>query len=173
MINAGLTAPPVNSPVIDRRSVTDADRDFLFGLFCSALAPEDALTALTALPQAERESILRMQFDAREQQYRASYLLADFDVILRDGKCIGNIYADRGDDAYTLIDISVVPEFRNQGIGTAVVGDLLEEASRLALPVRAHVQKHNPAWRLWQRLGFEKNGDDGVYYDIVVPALPI
>jgi ribosomal protein S18 acetylase RimI-like enzyme len=168
MKNAGIDMSPPFSPAADRRPVVDDDREYLFELFCSTLAPENPLLML---PLAERETLLRMQFDAREEQYRATYTLADFDLLLLNGMPVGNLYADRGDKEYVLIDIALLPEFRRRGIGTTVVRNLLDEAGALFLPVRAHVQKHNPAWGLWQRLGFELIGDEGVFYHILAPAL--
>lgn len=168
MIHARIKDLPAPSPVIERRSATDEDRNFLFELFCDSRTPDNTLLAL---PPEVREARLQSLFEASERQYRAAYPLADFEILLIDGAPAGNIYVDRGDDAYVLIDISLSPKSRNQGTGTAVVGNLIEEAGRLALPVRAQVQKFSPASRLWQRLGFERVGDDGLYYDIVVPAI--
>ena len=168
MSHRGHKLSPPFAPTVDRRPVVDDDRELLFELFCSALAPDNALLML---PPAERETLLRMQFDARERQYRATYTLADFDLLLLDDMPVGNLYVDRGDNEYVLIDITLLPEFRRRGIGAAVVGSLLDDAGTLFLPVRAHVQKHNPAWGLWQRLGFELIGDEGVYYHILAPAL--
>jgi len=166
---AGVTLSRLAPPVVERRPTVADDREFLFRLFCSTLAPENALLML---PPAERETLLRMQFDAREKQYRAIHMLADFELLVLDGTPVGNLYVDRGDSEYVLIDISLLLKFRDQGIGSAVIGNLLVEAEARSLPVRAHVQKYNPAWQLWQRLGFERVGDNGVYYDIVAPANP-
>ena len=44
------------------------------------------------------------------------------------------------------------------------MGDLLVEAARDRKPVRIHVERHNPALRLYERLGFVRLGDNGVYY---------
>lgn len=168
MTNPRLKVPPVSSPVIERRPATEGDRELLFELFRSALAPEDTFQAL---PESKRGPLLRAKFDTREQRYRKNYPLADFDVLTVDGKPAGKLYIDRGDDEFVLIDISLLPEFRNRGIGTAVIGRLVEEAGRLVLPVRTRVRHHSPAWRLWRRLGFERVGDDGTHYEIAVPAM--
>lgn len=168
MTSPRLKVPPVSSPVIDRRRAVDADHEFLFEVFCSALMPDDALLSLT---ESEREPLLREQFEAREKHYRKSYCLADFDVLTVDGKPAGNLYVDRGDDEFVLINISILPRYRNQGIGTAVVGRIVEQAGRLVLPVRARVPHRSRAAHLLQRLGFEQVGDDGINYEIAVPAI--
>ena len=168
MTSPRLKVPPASSPVIDRRTAVAADHDFLFEVFRSALLPEDALLAL---PESKREPLLRARFEAREKEYRKSYVLADFDVLTVDGKTAGNLYVDRGDDEFILINISLLPRYRNQGIGTAVVGRLVEEAGRLVLPVRARVPRRSRAAHLLQRVGFERVGDDGDHYEIAVPAI--
>ncbi len=168
MTNPRPKVPPAASPVIDRRPATEDDHEFLFAVFCAALVPSDPLAAL---PESESEPLLRARFDAREQQFRSAYVLADFDVLTVDGEPAGNLYVDRGDDEFVVIDISLLPQFRNRGIGTAVIGQLVEEAGRIVLPVRARVQHDSPTSRFWRRLGFEQVGDDGRFYGIAVPAI--
>ena len=43
------------------------------------------------------------------------------------------------------------------------VRDLMEEARDQGLPVRLHVEKFNPALRLYERLGFRPLEDLGVH----------
>lgn len=168
MANPRPKVPPAASPVIDRRPATEDDHEFLFAVFRSALLPGDPLAML---PESESEPLLRAEFDAREETLRNDYVLADFDVLIVDGEPAGNLYVDRGDDEFVVIDISLLPRFRNRGIGTAVIGRLVEEAGRLVLPVRARVQHESPTSAFWRRLGFEQVGDDGSFYGIAVPAI--
>lgn len=111
-----------------------------------------------------------MQFNAQQSQYCTQYPDADFDVVMRDGEPVGYMYALRGPDAYVLIDISLLPEQRNKGVGAKLVSALIKEAQSSNEPLEAHVLRDNPAWRLWQRLGFEQVSDDGVYLHIRVPV---
>ena len=53
-----------------------------------------------------------------------------------------------------LVDISLLPEFRNRGLGTSLLRDLFTEAEAAGKPLTIHVEKFNPAMRLYQRLGF-------------------
>ncbi|MCP4663054.1 MAG: GNAT family N-acetyltransferase [bacterium] len=41
---------------------------------------------------------------------------------------------------------------------------LLTEAEEAGKPVRIHVERFNPAMRLYERLGFTQVDDQGVYY---------
>jgi len=61
------------------------------------------------------------------------------------------------------VDLALLPPHRNAGIGTAILRDLLAEAAVAQKPVRIHVEKFNPALRLYARLGFAPTEDKGVY----------
>lgn len=51
-------------------------------------------------------------------------------------------------------DLYILPEFQNQGIGTAIVLDIIEEARQGHKPVRLRVLSSSPARVLYERLGF-------------------
>jgi ribosomal protein S18 acetylase RimI-like enzyme len=48
-------------------------------------------------------------------------------------------------------------------LGEALLRDLLDEGRELGTPVRIHVEKFNPAMRLYLRLGFTIVEDRGLY----------
>jgi len=158
---------PGTKHTITLRSVGADDEPFLFDLFCG----EQALQfAALDLPAEQKEQLLRLQFLARDRQYRAQYPAADFNLVLHNAIPVGNFYAQRDPDEFVLIDITLLPEQRNLGIGTALVGDLIDAAMAVGKPLYAHVTRDNPAWQLWQRLGFCEVHDDGVYRRIEVPV---
>ena len=53
------------------------------------------------------------------------------------------------------LSIAVLPEYRNQGVGTRLILDLLERIKDLYPAISLSVSSDNPALRLYQRLGFE------------------
>ncbi len=114
--------------------------------------------------ETQKESFLRQQFEAQHTFYSQHFDGAHFDVILLGDKPIGRLYVDRRDDEIRLIDIALLPEHRNSGIGSFLMRDLLSEAEKRGQPVRIHVEKFNPALRLYHRLGFEQIEDQGVYW---------
>jgi ribosomal protein S18 acetylase RimI-like enzyme len=61
------------------------------------------------------------------------------------------------------MDIALLSEFRKQGIGTVLLQNILAEAAENSLPVTIHVERFNPALKLYQRLGFSIAEDKGVY----------
>lgn len=62
------------------------------------------------------------------------------------------------------MDIALVPELRNLGLGRAVMEDLMQEGARTGCAVRVHVEKFNRALRFYERLGFRVAEDRGVYW---------
>ena len=148
-------------PSIRFRSITSDDENFLYRLYASTRQEELAQTSWT---EAEKEIFLKQQFSAQHQFYMKQFKRAKFDVVLKNSKPIGRLYVDRREDEIRLIDIALMPEFRNMGIGTSLLNDLLDEARKVNKPLRIHVEKYNPALQLYQRLNFKEIKDTGVYY---------
>jgi ribosomal protein S18 acetylase RimI-like enzyme len=67
------------------------------------------------------------------------------------------------DDETPELAVAVLPEYRGQGIGTALLKRHLEEAKGLYRALALSVSPQNPAKRLYERLGFKvvSVGDDG------------
>jgi ribosomal-protein-serine acetyltransferase len=77
-----------------------------------------------------------------------------FSSIFMDQLRIGAIAVERHVTHIQIEDLYILPEFQNQGIGTAIVLDLLEEARQGNKPVRLRVLSSSPARALYERLGF-------------------
>jgi ribosomal protein S18 acetylase RimI-like enzyme len=143
------------------RPIRPEDEAFLYQVYASTRADE---LALVDWDEAQKEAFLKMQFNAQHQEYQRNYPDADFLIILLNDQPIGRLYIDRGEDEVRLIDIALLPEYRNGGIGTAILKDIQAEAANVGKSVTIHVEMFNPALRLYERLGFRKLEDRGVYY---------
>jgi ribosomal protein S18 acetylase RimI-like enzyme len=141
------------------RPIRPEDEDFLYELYASTRRDELAHMGWT---DAEREAFLRMQFTAQHWSYVAQFPAGDFQVILWHDHPIGRLYLDRRRDEMRGIDIALLPAYRQAGIGTAIMQDLLDEVACDGKPFRLHVVKSNRARRLYERLGFTTLQDDGV-----------
>jgi ribosomal protein S18 acetylase RimI-like enzyme len=76
----------------------------------------------------------------------------------------GRFYVHRREREIRLMDIALLPEHRGRGIGSALLHDLFAEAAAAGKRVTVHVEEYNPARRLYERLGFKKIGEHGVYH---------
>ena len=89
-------------------------------------------------------------------------------VAEREGKIVGAVWVrvmdDYGhvDDRTPSLAISLYKEYRNQGIGTDLLGRMLELLRRKGYRrVSLSVQKANYALRMYQKAGFEMIADRG------------
>jgi ribosomal protein S18 acetylase RimI-like enzyme len=142
------------------RRITDADLPFLYGVYASTRADELAPVPWT---DAQKAAFLTQQFNAQHTDYRRNYPDADWLVIMQAGEGIGRLYVRRTAREHHVIDIALLPEHRGRGLGAAMMRDLQDEAAAAGKPLSIHVEKFNPALRLYRRLGFETVEDQGVY----------
>lgn len=143
------------------RPMGTQDMEFLYRVYAGTRAEEMALVPWS---DGEKEAFLRMQFNAQHTHYQKHFPDASYQVVERAGQPVGRIYVDRRADEIRIIDIALLPEERGSGIGGALLREVLEEAAGNELPVRIHVEKHNPALRLYHRLGFREIQDQEVYW---------
>lgn len=113
--------------------------------------------------ERQKEAFLRFQFQAQHSHYRVHYPDAHYDIIVEDCEDVGRLYVAAMPGEIRLMDIALVPERRGRGLGGALVGMLLEEAERAGKSVSLCVEEHNPARRLYERMGFIEVGELGLY----------
>jgi ribosomal protein S18 acetylase RimI-like enzyme len=142
------------------RPITDTDPPFLARVYASTRAEELAVTPWT---DAQKAAFLDMQFQAQHTHYQRYYPEADWLVTMRGGEDIGRLYIERWPRQHCIIDIAFLPAHRGQGLGAALLRDLMDEAAAVGKAVAIHVEKYNPAMRLYRRLGFKTEEDNGVY----------
>lgn len=145
---------------IDLRAVTEDDADFLYSVYTSTRADEMARVDWNT---EQQEAFLHMQFNAQSQFYIENYPGAEFQVVTLNDQPIGRLYVQRKEDEIRIMDIALLPDHRNLGIGSTLLQDILEQGKSLNLPVTIHVEQFNPAMRLYQRMGFHPKEDKGVY----------
>ncbi len=145
---------------ITLRAACPEDEAFLLSVYASTR--EEELASLP-WPAAQKAAFLAQQGAAQHQHYRTYYKEAQYQVILLDGEAIGRLYVARWPAEIRIMDIALLPDHRNKGIGAQLVINLFEEAALTAKSVSVHVESFNPARRLYERLGFREVEDKGVY----------
>jgi len=152
-----------SSPAISWRPETDADESFLFELYASTRVEE--LAGLN-WPEPARAAFLTMQFQAQRQGYRQAFPDAEFSILLRAGRPIGRQVVNRTAAAIHLVDLVLSPECRNQGLGSALFRQWMAEAAAAKKPVRLKVYRGGRPTTLYQRLGFVKIAEMGLYDEL-------
>lgn len=143
------------------RPIGNDDLDFLYQVYASTR--EDEL-ALLPWSDSQKQTFLQMQFNAQHHYYQEQFANASYQVILQDEQPVGRLYVDRGSDEIRIIDIALLGVARNQRIGSFLLQQILDEATLSGKRVVLHVEKNNPALRLYQRLGFQVKEDKGIYW---------
>jgi len=143
------------------RPIADADLPFLARVYASTRAEE--LATVSGWSDEQKAAFLDAQFRAQHAHYQTYYPNADWLVTAHDGEDIGRLYIERWPSQHRIIDIAFLPEHRGKGYGEALLRDLMDEAAAAGKDVSIHVEKFNPAMRLYRRLGFQTEEDKGVY----------
>ena len=146
---------------ITYRPVAEGDLPFLKRVYRSTR--EDELQ-LTGWDEAFKETFIDQQFTAQHQYYREAYHDASFQVILLDGKEAGRLYVWESDRQIRIVDIALLPEFRNQGIGSTILRELIAKSETSGKTLCIHVEIYNPALNLYKKLGFIQKDQTGVYF---------
>ena len=142
------------------RPVTEEDRDFLEQVYASTRVEELAQVDWT---DEQTAAFVRMQFRAQDAYYREHYPDASLAVVMADGEPVGRLYVDRWPGEIRIMDIALLPERRNAGIGSFLLGRVMDEAAASGRKVSIHVELFNRALELYRRLGFVPVGEHGVY----------
>jgi ribosomal protein S18 acetylase RimI-like enzyme len=142
------------------RPITDADRELLVDVYGSTR--DEELSQVEWAP-GQREAFVRMQFHAQDVDYHRNHPDGSFDVIEVDGRAAGRLYVDRRPGDIRIVDIALLPEFRGHGVGGQLIGSLMQEAAASGAKLSIHVEIHNRAATLYERLGFVAVDEHGIY----------
>ena len=148
-----------DKPDLKLRDATPDDESFLFEVYASTRI--DELEGL-GWDDNQKQAFIKMQFFARERTYPR----VDNYIILANERPVGRILVNRNEAGILLHDIALLTEFRNAGIGSRLIQDLMKEATAAGKPITLHVFTMSPAVRLYERLGFVRTGDDGAYLEM-------
>lgn len=155
---------PMNA--LSVRLATATDEPFLYALYASTRATEMAAWGWDATQQT---LFLQLQFRAQQQHYAAypnpvhwiiehqaphRTTLSSSAPTQQLVQPIGRLLLSCLNEEIRLVDVALLPEFRGQGLGAALVGWVQAQANTEGKVVRLHVAPENPARRLYERLGF-------------------
>jgi ribosomal protein S18 acetylase RimI-like enzyme len=141
------------------RACTEADDAFVYDVFCTTWESEVA-----ALPnQNLAQHVLRIQHIAQERRFASRYPHHERYVVVENGEPAGRLYVQHADETMHVIDLTLMPRFRDRGIGTRLFHDLFEVAAREDTSVTLRVERRNErATELYSALGFRLVSMDDV-----------
>lgn len=143
------------------RPVSPLDDEFLLAVYTSTRADE---LAQIDWEEGQKENFVRWQFDLQRTEYEARYPDARYQVILVNQEPAGRIWIGEDETQIRLLDIGLLTQFQNLGVGTILLKELIAEAVTKNKPLRHMVfVLNNNAHRFYERLGFVTIEDLGGY----------
>ena len=133
------------------RPVEPSDSEELFRIHLASMGAYLAEAFGEWSEVADREHHEKWMQDGRAQ------------VITIGDRTAGALEVVRDDDALWLRRIELDPRLQGQGLGSAIVREIQELAREQGLRVVLDVFPHNPARRLYERLGFREVDRQGPY----------
>jgi GNAT superfamily N-acetyltransferase len=145
------------------RPVTNADEEFLLELYKSSRG--DDLRGL-GWDEDRISEFLTLQHEAQQHFYQTDNQDAVDEMILIDDQPAGRLIVERREKEIRCIDLSLLPAYRNAGLGTLLVGKLQAEARQSKRPLRLQVIRFNRAVNLFERLGFVRSSETGTHFQM-------
>ena len=145
---------------ITLRPVQDSDDEFLLKVYGSTREQELAQVPWTA---EQKQQFVRMQWEAQKNHYAAQHPHATHEIICLESGAAGRLYLDRSGEKFHILDITLLPEHRNRGTGSFLLGQIMAEAKEAGKPVSIYVETFNPSLQLFQRLGFTPIQEQGFH----------
>lgn len=157
MISPDLIAPEG----LRLRPVRTEDTAFTVALFTASRWAE---FEVAGWPDEVRRQFLAHQCSLQTRHYAEAYGEKDFFIVERDGAPIGRLLLYEGVRDLRIVDISLMPDACGAGYGTALLKSVQAKAMEDGKSVSIHVELHNPARRLYNRLGFVEGGGSPYVY---------
>lgn len=140
---------------------TEDDISFLRDLYISVRWEE---LRPTGWSETQKIAFLESQFTAQYQHYSVAYADAAYSIIKQGETPIGRLALFSNARDIRVVDIALLPAWRNLGIGSSLFKSIFDEAHATDKTVSIHVEQFNPAQVLYQRLGFCKCEEHGPYW---------
>jgi GNAT superfamily N-acetyltransferase len=147
--------------IIIFKKVSEDDFPFLRKVYRSTREEE---LSQANMSEEDKSRFIEFQFNAQHLHYSQAYKDAEFNLILLDDKPVGRLYIWRTETQIRIMDIALLPDFQGKGIGTKILQSIIQESEKSGKKVTMHVEYFNPALRLYERLGFKKVDDSGIYF---------
>jgi ribosomal protein S18 acetylase RimI-like enzyme len=161
-----MSIPPLPDGLI-RRPATETEADINL-LYCLYATTREKDLALTDWSDEQKTLFTKQQFHAQHTYYHQQWPSAAYDIVELHGQPIGRIYVDLR-RAVHIMEITLFPEFRGRGLGTALIENVIGLANERQQDTQLFVESWNPAQRLYARLGFVFTEDHEVYQLLTRP----
>jgi len=154
-------ADRVNSITV--RPVAPGDEELLLKVYKSSRG--DDLRGL-GWDEERISEFLGMQYEAQQHFHESEYQRANDEIILLTGEPAGRLIVERREYEIRCIDVVLLPEHRNNGVGAFLISRLQDEARRENKPLRLQVIRFSRAVNLFERAGFVRTSETGTHFQM-------
>lgn len=145
------------------RPVAPGDEELLLKIYQSSRG--DDLRGL-GWDEDRISEFLEMQYEAQQHFFDSEYQRANDEIILLAGEPAGRLIVERREYEIRFIDMALLPEHRNNGVGAFLIGKLQDEARRQSKPLRLQVIRFSRAVNLFERAGFARTSETGTHFQM-------
>lgn len=139
--------------------IDNFDVPFLLTIYASTRSKEMAVVSWS---DEQKLVFLEMQFQAQHNYYLSRYPNASYSIINLEGQPIGRLYVEQQEDKIKILDITILPEYRNRGVGTKLIAEILQAGGQAEKLVQIYIEIYNPSANLFSRFGFQPIAEEGV-----------
>jgi len=148
---------------ITTRPVAPGDEELLLKIYKSSRG--DDLRGL-GWDEERISEFLGMQYEAQQHFHESEYQRANDEIILLSGEPAGRLIVERREYEIRCIDVALLPEHRNNGVGAFMISKLQDEAKRESKPLRLQVIRFSRAVNLFERAGFVRTSETGTHFQM-------
>ena len=147
----------LTAPAYTLRPAIAEDYPFLYGLHVACM--KECVAQTWGWDDAVQQAMFHESFAPERSQ-----------IVIVDEQAVGVFVAERRPTEWFVGNIAIAPQIQGQGLGAALLRDLLATAAHDGLPTRLQVLLVNPARQLYERLGFAVVGETPTYCLMLAPA---
>ena len=156
---------PIKRKTITLRPRRNRDEGFLRMVYETS-RDEETKDVIWNNPQ-HKETFFRQQFDMQSLHFKNFYSDADYDIIEYKGKPVGRLILSWESDHLHCVDIAILPRYRKQQIGSAIMDAIVRELNRRKIPATLMYQKWKPYLeKFYELYGFKTTKEHPAHFEM-------
>lgn len=146
---------------IETKAIEAGDSEFLFEVYANSRMRE---VEAWGWGKDQIQQFLHMQYICQQHSYKIHYPNLQTSLIIFKKEKVGRLLVTEQDDKFVIVDITLLPNYQNKGIGSTILLELLEIAATSNKSVQLSVHRDNSrAIKLYERLGFRYVAESEIY----------
>ncbi len=130
------------------------DDEFLYEVYASSRMDE---INEWQWDEQQKQQFLKMQYYCQKVYYKNIYSHLETRIIVSKNEKIGRLLLADFKEKFVIVDLTILPEFQNQGVGTKILVEVQGYAQKHQKDIQLSVYRSNEgAIKLYEQLGFQQ-----------------